>query len=269
MRISILGCGWLGLPLGKYLLQKGHLIKGSTTDKDKLKNLEASGIQPFLLVLDPKVRCDDISGFFDTDLLIINIPPERREDIVDFHTNQINALIDEIKKAEVKKVLFTSSTSVYPEVNCEVTETDDLEPSKDSGKALRIAEGLLMSQDSFQTTVLRLAGLVGFDRNPRQFLKKRRVIHKVNSPVNLVHRDDCVRVINLILEKNLWGEIFNVCSDEHPLRIDFYKKEAGLADIEIPDIDMQPKADYKIVSNKKLKEITGYNFIYPNPMNMD
>ena len=56
MRISILGCGWLGLPLGKYLLQKGHLIKGSTTDKDKMETLKASGIQPFLLVLGPMIR---------------------------------------------------------------------------------------------------------------------------------------------------------------------------------------------------------------------
>ena len=188
---------------------------------------------------------------------------------MEFHTRQIESLKDEIKKAGVKKVIFTSSTSVYPEVNGVVTEADDLEPSKDSGKALRIAEGLLMNQNGFQTTVLRLAGLVGFDRNPRQFLKKRRVIHKVNSPVNLVHRDDCIRVITLILEKNLWGEIFNVCSDEHPLRTDFYKKEAELADIDIHDIDMQRNADYKIVSNKKLKEITGYNFIYPDPLSMD
>lgn len=27
--ISILGCGWLGLPLGQHLVQQGYHIKGS------------------------------------------------------------------------------------------------------------------------------------------------------------------------------------------------------------------------------------------------
>jgi 3-hydroxyisobutyrate dehydrogenase-like beta-hydroxyacid dehydrogenase len=29
--ISILGCGWLGVPLAKHLIQKGFSVKGSVT----------------------------------------------------------------------------------------------------------------------------------------------------------------------------------------------------------------------------------------------
>ena len=36
-KISILGCGWLGLPLAKSLLAKGYKIKGSTTSESKLE----------------------------------------------------------------------------------------------------------------------------------------------------------------------------------------------------------------------------------------
>gem|GEM_PF-4555050 len=46
--ISIIGCGWLGLPLAEFLVQKGYLIKGSTTREEKLDQLKSKGIQPFL-----------------------------------------------------------------------------------------------------------------------------------------------------------------------------------------------------------------------------
>ena len=46
-QISILGCGWLGLPLAKALLENSFLVNGSTTSIEKLSVLENSGIQGF------------------------------------------------------------------------------------------------------------------------------------------------------------------------------------------------------------------------------
>lgn len=269
MKISILGCGWLGLPLGAFLFDNGYYIKGSTRDKEKLSYMKESKIEPYLLVLDPELICDKKEEFFDTDVLIINIPPERRDDIVEYHTRQIRSLIDEIIGAGIKKVLFVSSTSVYPEENREVSEDEDPEPVKNSGAALKRVEQLLLNSDEFQTTVLRLAGLVGYDRNPRNFLKNRRVVHKINVPVNLVHRDDCINIIYEIIKKGVWGKIYNVCCDEHPKRTDFYQTEAEKADIEIPEIEEGAEAKYKIVSNEKLKRELNYSFIYPDPLNLD
>ena len=42
--ISVLGCGWLGLPLAEYLMGKGYQVKGSTTNQSKLSLLENKGI---------------------------------------------------------------------------------------------------------------------------------------------------------------------------------------------------------------------------------
>jgi 3-hydroxyisobutyrate dehydrogenase-like beta-hydroxyacid dehydrogenase len=45
-KISILGCGWLGFPLAKALLEKvPH--QWSTTSPDKISILEKAGIHPF------------------------------------------------------------------------------------------------------------------------------------------------------------------------------------------------------------------------------
>ena len=46
-QISILGCGWLGLPLAKSLLEKGFSVKGSTTSLEKISVIENSGIDAF------------------------------------------------------------------------------------------------------------------------------------------------------------------------------------------------------------------------------
>lgn len=39
-KISVLGCGWLGLPLSKKLIESGFVVKGSTTSSEKLSQLE-------------------------------------------------------------------------------------------------------------------------------------------------------------------------------------------------------------------------------------
>ena len=269
MKISILGCGWLGLPLGVYLNKMGYIVKGSTRDRAKLDHIHESNIEPYLLVLDPELSCENKEQFFDTGILIINIPPERRDDIAEYHMLQIKSLIREVKLAGIKKVLFVSSTSVYPEVNREVFEDENTPPEKPSGIALKAVEQLLMDSDGFQTTVLRLAGLVGYERNPRNFLKNRRVLHKLNTPVNLVHRDDCIKVIHEVISRDIWGSVYNVCSDKHPKRTEFYRKEAEIGGIVLPEIENGPENGYKIVNNEKLKRELSYSFIYPDPLKLD
>ncbi|NTV46616.1 MAG: SDR family NAD(P)-dependent oxidoreductase, partial [Chlorobiales bacterium] len=134
--ISILGCGWLGLPLAKFLIGQGYNVKGSTTSANKLESLRAAGIDPFLIKLDPEIAGENISSFLERDVLVINIPPQRRDDIVQYHQRQIESLIQEVKKSSVKKVVFVSATSVYPPLNRVVREEDAVNPDTNVGEAL-------------------------------------------------------------------------------------------------------------------------------------
>ena len=47
--ISLLGCGWLGIPLASSLVKKGFAVKGSTTSSDKLEILKSEGVIPYLI----------------------------------------------------------------------------------------------------------------------------------------------------------------------------------------------------------------------------
>ena len=266
--ISILGCGWLGLPLGDYLCQRGYLVKGSVTSKEMFPGLEAAGILPSLLVLSPELSGENPESFFACDVLIVNFPPERRPDIEEYLTAQFKSLIAHIIAYQVPKVLFVSSTSVYPDVNREVYEHESLPPAKGSGRALKAVEELLLAQREFKTTVLRLGGLVGYDRLPGTYLASKKEVTNADVPLNVIHRDDCIAIISELIRQEVWGEVFNACADEHPLRRDYYTRAALLAGLEQPVFSNTGSSSYKIVNSDKLKASLGYTFHYPDPLNM-
>src|ERR1035437_1856071 len=144
-KISILGCRWLGLPLAETLVKLGYSVNGSTTDVAKLSLISSVGASPYIVSLMPDWNTDFNASFLNCDVLIVNFPPHRREDIITYHQLQYEALCSKIKEQNVKHVILISSTSVYPDVSKVVTEIDAINPDKDSGKALLIAESLLQN----------------------------------------------------------------------------------------------------------------------------
>lgn len=266
--ISILGCGWLGLPLADYLIGKGYKLKGSTRTRSELEVIKSHGIEPFYLVLAPDLRGDSVDDFFNCDVLVVNFPPERRDDIADYHPAQIRSLIARIESSLVKKVLFVSSTSVYPDLGREVSEDDNAPPEKPSGIALLEAERLFRDSSRFETTIIRFGGLIGYDRMPGRFLAGRKGITGGNAPVNLIHRDDCVGIVHRIIERNVWGETFNACADEHPLRKEYYTAQALKLGLHPPDFE-DGGGGFKIIRSDKLKKRLEYWFKYPDPRFID
>ena len=80
MKVSILGCGWLGFPLAKKLIEIGFEVKGSTTSESKLDILQSNNIEPFLLELSETKISECISDFlYNSDIFIIDIPPGLRK----------------------------------------------------------------------------------------------------------------------------------------------------------------------------------------------
>jgi nucleoside-diphosphate-sugar epimerase len=265
--ISILGCGWLGLPLGKALAQSGYAVKGSTTSPQKLEMIKAAGIKPFLLTVEDEVEAVEKTAFFNADLLILNLPPGGRRDpaVEENYPRKIKAVLNEVSMSPVQKLLFVSSTGVYGNENDTVDENTPLEPNTASGKALDIIERFLGLQQGLDITVLRLGGLIGGERKPGRFLAGKKDVPNGEAPVNLVHRDDCIGVIEAIIQQDLWGETFNVVADEHPTRAEFYTAQAEKEKLEPPTFVANSNLAYKIVSNEKVKAALGYTFKWPDP----
>ena len=111
-----------------------------------------------------------------------------------------------------------------------------------------------------------MGGLVGGDRKAGRFLAGKKDVKNGNAPINMIHRDDCIGVINEIVEQEIWEETFNVCADEHPTRKEFYLAQTAKQELEAPTFSDDEEVSFKIISNEKVKTLLGYNFLYPDPM---
>ena len=251
--ISILGCGWLGEPLAQDLIEKGYLVSGSTTNENKMQKFAQIGIKPFLIKLESLQS--NIVEFLSSEVLIIALPSKN----IDGFKNLINF----IEKSDVKKVLFVSSTSVYPNSTVEITEETSVINSP-----LSEIEKLFITNTIFNTTVVRFGGLIGYNRKPGLFYTQGRLIDNPESVVNMIHRDDCIRIIFSIIENKVWGNIFNACADSHPTKREFYTKAALAIGLEIPLFENLDSRENKKVSNKKLKKILNYEFKYSDLLNI-
>ena len=264
-QISILGCGWLGLPLAKHFISKGYKVKGSTTTQEKEKVLLENNIIPYVFTLG-EVENDNVYKDFlkNSDILIINFPPKRIPDIETIYKTQVMSILPFVNQHQ--KVLFVSSTSVYQNTNSVVFEDLSLVPEKSSGKAVLAAENLLSNRLGLNLTIVRFAGLIGPDRFPGRFLAGKKDVSNGKAPVNVIHQIDCIGLIFKIVSKQCWGEIFNGCGDNHPSRQEFYTKAAIKIGLEPPTFLTEDVNAYKIISNKKSKDLLGFNYNYPDPM---
>jgi nucleoside-diphosphate-sugar epimerase len=274
-KISILGCGWLGLPLAKSLISKSYEVKGSTTSESKLEILKNAGISPFQIQLEENQIVGNIEDFLkETDVLIVDIPPGLRREVSTSNemtfVNKVKTLIPYIEKSGVQKVIFVSSTSVYGDsynfsTSLEVTEETKPNPDTESGKQLVIAETLLQSNSYFKTTIIRFGGLLGDDRHPVKFLAGRTNVENPDAPVNMIQREDCIGVIEKALDfaRNdnwEWNQTFNTVAPQHPTRKAYYHKKAENLNLPLPIFAENLESKGKIISSKKVETILGYSF---------
>ncbi|QBZ97223.1 SDR family oxidoreductase [Flavobacterium sangjuense] len=260
-QISILGCGWLGLPLAKSLLEKGFSVKGSTTSLDKIPVLKDAGIEAFQIeVSEDKIKGEIDSFLATSEILIIDIPPKLRSVTSENFVKKIQNLIPCIEKSKIKKVVFISSTSVYADDNSIAAESTKPNPNSESGKQLLQAENLLQNNANFKTTVVRFGGLIGEERHPVHFLAGRKDIENPEAPINLIHQTDCIGIIKTIIEQNSFGETFNAVAPFHPTRKDYYIQKALELNLPLPEFDETKISVGKTILSNKLENTLGYKF---------
>jgi Nucleoside-diphosphate-sugar epimerases len=268
-KIAILGAGWLGWPLAKKLVEADFIVNASTTSSNKLDALAVDGINPFLInLLSTGPEGKNLETFLKADLIIINIPPGRRDPAVESNfPKKIKSLIPLALKAGVTRCIFVSSTSVYGDAQGRVNEKTPPLPTTNSGKALLSVEEYLQSLPQLNTTILRPGGLVGGDRLAGRFLAGKKEIPNGNAPVNMIHRRDLMNIILEIINQNALGKTFNCVTNQSPTRRDFYTYQAKKYGFEVPEfLKDGGTGSFKLISNGYVKKILGYQFVYGDPM---
>ncbi|MEM6264162.1 MAG: SDR family NAD(P)-dependent oxidoreductase [Bacteroidota bacterium] len=248
--------------------QKGIKVKGSTTTTEKLPGLQRLGIEPALIRLHSHVIEGPIADFVESDVLLLNTPPVKQGEVETHYPLAIERLLKQISQTPIlKRILFISSTSVYGDPDGEITEQSPLTPTSSSGKALVKVEQML--QEAFPSiTIVRFGGLLGYNRKPGRFLAGKTNLKGGNKPVNLIHQDDCVNILEAIIEQKKWGEAFNAVAREHPVRKDFYHHAAAVQGFVPPQFLPENGISGKRINSEKVRKVLGYQFKYDDPFDM-
>ena len=230
--------------------------------------LQRNGIRPFEIMLTPEGIEGNISTFLESDCLILNIPPGRRDPLVgEVFPAKIQHLLAALVNSPVQYLLFVSSTSVYDGSQGPEKKKGRFRARGGPGRALTEGDRL---RENLPRAVprLRLAGLIGEDRHPGRFLAGRSAVPNPGHPVNLIHREDCIRLIYEIIRQEKWGQVFNACADKHPSRSAFYTKAAIRMGLRPPVFHSLNEGPGKFVANDKIKSELNYTFQFPDPEQM-
>ncbi|GLB51484.1 epimerase [Neptunitalea chrysea] len=255
MRIGVIGCGWLGLPLAERLVHEGHIVFGTTMSYEKIQLLKDKGITPFLVELNEEHVSDVFNDMLkEIDVLVVNIPPGLRKNPKSNFIKKIKLLINYIEKSELTKVLFVSSTSVYGGNQGLVNEDISPIPNTESGRQLVECENMFISNNGFKTAIIRFAGLIGNDRHPINFLSGREGIKGGNDYINLIRLEDCIDLILKILRTDRFPFVLNGVFPSSLTKKEYYTKIAQQRNMELPCfMDDSRKIHRKKIETKYLE----------------
>jgi len=270
-KVAIVGLGWLGMPLAMSLSARGWQVTGSKTTLDGVEAARMSGIDSYQLQLTPELICDsdDLDALLDVDALVITLPARRTGEGDDFYMQAVQEIVDSALAHDIPRIIFTSSTSVYGEREGVVKETSPLEPVTASGRVLKELETWLHDLPGTSVDILRLAGLVGPERHPGRFLAGKTDVANGAHGVNLVHLEDVISAITLLLQAPKGGHIYNLCAPDHPSRSQFYSLMARQMNLEAPNFRTEAQNGRgKLVDGNRICNELGFEYQYPNPLVM-
>ena len=209
MRILIIGCGYIGLPLGKTLAGLEHEVHGIRRSK-----FSAQDITTHALDITQHGALDGLPNNFDW---VINTVSSSRGDLEAHRAVFVNGtrhLLDWLGESSTH-LLFTSSTSVYGQLDGSwVDEHSATKPNGGTGVHLLETEEMLLTSPQ-PATVLRVAGIYGPGRGFlfRSFVNGESVPSGGDKRwLNMIHRDDVISAI--LTTMKLEPGIYNVADDE-------------------------------------------------------
>tara|TARA_B100001057_G_scaffold501256_1_gene622695 strand:+ start:5334 stop:6158 length:825 start_codon:yes stop_codon:yes gene_type:complete len=247
--ILIFGAGWLGNAFVEELVSSKHKIIVASRRPIPQKshpNIEyrkiffhiQSGAIEF--EFPPPQKVNDI---------IVMLPPTQMVDYA--HT------IDSICRQfpSVGHFIFTSSTGVYEDHSGTVNEDGVLKKVH----PVVLAERKIQMNFPNNATILRLAGLIGNDRHPARYFLKKKINPSGNAPVNLIHRKDILKALNLLLENPCPG-IYNLCYPSHPTKSDYYGQIARK--IFQTELEFENQGEGKVINGSKFANTFHYEYKY-------
>jgi nucleoside-diphosphate-sugar epimerase len=280
MHATILGCGYVGLELGRRLDAAGHDVVGVRRSEAGLDAVRDAGLDAMRAdVTDP----ESLTGLPSTDWVVFAVSAGRggadaaREVYRDGLRNAVDAYAE--RDDPPGRLVYTSSTGVYGDHDgAWVDEETPPAPDSERGEVLLDAERVALERGvdaGIDGTVARFGGLYGPDRY--------RLERYLEGPVtegylNSVHRDDAAGAVAYLLAEDLARDEVVLVVDDEPVSkwefADWLASQCGVAHPPKQTVEERLSADDlsegaknriradKRCSNDRLRAL-GYEFAYP------
>ena len=255
--VGILGCGWLGIPLGLDLQKKKWQVKASRRSDEGIELLKKNRLEYYKIEITPQNIIGNVDFFKELTCLIISLPPNRKSQSNNY-VQKIHLLLKKIKPLDIKKIIFLSSTSVYGSIDGVYDETITPRPERPSAKALLSCEQLILDHAS-SSIIIRLGGLIGYNRNPI-FQLNGKLIANPEGVINFISQRDAIGGIEAILKLPIEkGGIFNLVSPHHPKRKEYYEFVAKKYALPAP-IFQENKFVHRVINSDAILRETAFEF---------
>ena len=171
----------------------------------------------------------------------------------------------QLNRPEQKRLLYISTTGVYPKRNGIWTENSEFEADTLSGKLRLLTEKILSQYFSLQ--VVRPGGIYGYGRGIDVRLKSGKPIPVSNTPVHRIHVKDLARIICHLVDNPDAPNCVNAVDLEAKPSWEvarwLVENRDDLSEEMLPyAADCLPGTPQRIISNQRLLEL-GITLIYP------
>jgi len=130
--------------------------------------------------------------------LVLTIPPQLDSPETEAKRLHFWGKWMERNRPELKRLIYISSTGVYPKRNGLWREESEFEADTNSGKLRLVTEKILLQY--FSLHVVRPGGIYGPGRGIDDRLKSGKPIPVSNAPVHRIHVEDLTRIIRHLVE---------------------------------------------------------------------
>jgi len=158
MRVLIVGCGYVGLPLGAELVRQGHAVFGLKRSADDAE-LKTAGITPLHADITRAETLTELPRDYDW---VFNCAASGGGDVEAYRQLYLlgnRNLIEWLRPFPPRRYVYTSSTSVYGQNDGSLAvETDPVSPPTETGQILVATENLLLAVASGGASVLASRG---------------------------------------------------------------------------------------------------------------
>ncbi len=261
MKVLIAGCGFVGERAADLLHAAGHEVIGLTHSPQSTARLAVA--KPW------RVESCDISNQDSVTALatkiganidaVIHCASSSRGGAEMYQAVYVDGMRHLVTAFPRAFALYTSSTSVYPQVDGEIVdETSHADPDRDTGRLLREAENIALNSKG---AVARLAGIYGPGRSfvLKNLLEGKAAIegnHGQGRLLNQIHADDAASAIVHLITQRLSG-IFNVVDDAQMTQRQCLERLCAIFGLKLPserepDPNRKRGWSHKRVSNTKL-----------------